>query len=255
MKKHLLRIGIGLVVLIILAVLMVSLFLDGAVKRAVETIGPRLTKVEVKLDRVRLSLLSGSGRISGLRVGNPEGFKTPQAISVGSASIALDPGSLLSDKIVIRKIELVAPDITFEGGFGGNNLGRILANLNEVTGASDTNAPAQPAAAKPGKKLEVDDFLITDAKVHVSVTGMDGKPLVVPIPEIHLADLGTGPDGITAADLIRQVLSAIQQSAIKAADSAVADLGKSATTDLGKSATESADKIGKSVGDLFKKKE
>jgi uncharacterized protein involved in outer membrane biogenesis len=255
MKKILLRIGLGLVVLIILVVLMVSLFLDGAVKRAVETIGPRLTKVEVKLDRVRLSLLSGSGKISGLRLGNPEGFKTPQAISVGSASIALKPGSLLSDKIVIRKIELVAPDITFEGGFGGNNLGKILANLNEATGGSDTNAPAQPAAEKPGRKLEVDDFIISGAKVHVSVTGMGGKSLVVPIPEIHLTGLGTGPEGITAAELTRQVLTAIQQSAIKAADAAVADLGKSVTKELGKNAGESAGKIGESISDLLKKKE
>jgi uncharacterized protein involved in outer membrane biogenesis len=258
MKKLLLRIGIGLVVLVALAVLSVSLFLDGAVKRAVETIGPTLTKVDIRLDRVRLSLLSGSGKISGLVVGNPEGFKTPQAISVGNATLALQPGSLLSDKIVIRKIEVIAPEITFEGGLGGNNLSRILANLEGAGGGGDTNAAAKPAGEKPGKKLEVDDFLISDAKVHVSVTGLGGRSLSVPIPDIHLTDLGRDSDGITAAELSKRVLTALEQSAAKAASAAVAELGKGATDavtkDLGKAAGEGAGKVGKSIGDLFKKK-
>jgi len=56
------------VVLIVLAALAVHFFLDDAVKRGVETIGPKITKVDVKLDGVSISLLSGSGKIKGLLV-------------------------------------------------------------------------------------------------------------------------------------------------------------------------------------------
>src|ERR1035437_10029823 len=100
MKKLIIRLLIALVVVVILAVLAVGLLLDGAVKRGVETFGPKLTKVDIKLQSVSLSLLSGAGTIKGLLVGNPEGFKTPSAIRVGEATLALKPGSLLSDKIV-----------------------------------------------------------------------------------------------------------------------------------------------------------
>ena len=89
MKKILLRVGIGLIVLVILGVLGVSLFLDKGVKEAIETIGPKITKVDIKLNSVSLSLLSGSGSLKGLIVGNPQGYKTPHAISVGEASLAL----------------------------------------------------------------------------------------------------------------------------------------------------------------------
>src|SRR5512146_981071 len=82
MKKILVRLILGLVILIILAVLGVGFFLDSIVKKSVETIGPQLTKVDIKLDSVSLHLLTGSGGIKGLVVGNPEGYKTPQAISV-----------------------------------------------------------------------------------------------------------------------------------------------------------------------------
>jgi hypothetical protein len=257
MKKIVLRVGLGLVILIVLGILTVSLFLDGAVKRGVETFGPRLTKVTVKLDKVSLSMLSGSGSIKGLIVGNPEGFKSPQAISVGSAKLVLKPGSLLSDKVVIHQIEVIAPEITFEGGLGGNNLGKILANVEEASGGTSTNTAVQTEAQGAGKKLQVDDFTITGAKVYVSVTGVTEKPLPVVIPEIHLTNLGQGPEGITSAELTKLVLSAIEKGALKAASGTIADLSKGATAltkDLGKSGGGSVTNITKGLGDLFKKK-
>jgi hypothetical protein len=256
MKRLLLRIGIGVIVLIVLALLAANLLLDGVVKRGIETIGSRVTKVNIGLDKVSLSLLSGSGAIKGLVVGNPEGFKAPQAIRVGSASLALEPRSLLSDKIVIKSIKVEAPQITFEYGLGGNNLGKILANV-QSGGAAETNGTAKPSEKKAGKKLEVDDFDITGARVNVGLTRLGGRTVTVSLPDIHLTDLGKGPEGITGAELTKVVLSALEKSAIKAADTAVTDLGKGATElakDLGKSSTGAVGKITKSLGDLFKKK-
>ncbi|HLP76012.1 MAG TPA: hypothetical protein VK327_03775 [Candidatus Paceibacterota bacterium] len=257
MKKILLKVVIGLVILIILGVLAVSLFLDSGVKRGVETFGPQLTKVSVKLDNVSISMLSGSGSIKGLVVGNPEGYKTPQAISVGSATLALKPMSVLGDKIIINKIEVIEPEITFEGGLTGNNLSKILSNLEESMGGGSTNAPAGEKGSGPSRKLQVDDFLIKGAKVNVSIAGTGGKSIPVVIPDIHLTDLGTGPEGITAAELTKRALSAIEKGALKAASSAIGDIGKGAenlTKDLGKTATGSVSNITKGLGDIFKKK-
>ena len=89
MKKIIKIILILLVVLIIAAALGIHFFLDGAVKKAVETIGPQVTKVDVKLDSVSISILSGSGKIKGLVLGNPEGFKSKSSISLGKVSLGL----------------------------------------------------------------------------------------------------------------------------------------------------------------------
>jgi hypothetical protein len=251
MKKLLIRLAIALVVILVLAVLALSLFLDGAVRRGVETVGPALTKVEVKLKSVSLSLLSGSGKLNGLFIGNPEGFKTPSAIQVGQASLALQLGSLLSDKVVIRSIRLEAPEITYETDFKGNNLGKILANLQAATGgSSSTSAPAKSSGAE--KKLEVDDFLISGGKIHVSVTALGGRSATVPLPEIHFTDLGKGPDGITAAELARKVLAEIERDSVQAASGAVADLSKQAAG-MPKTATGTVEKVTKGIGSLFKK--
>src|SRR6266568_1509284 len=231
MKKILIRVLIGLVVLLILGVLAVSFFLDGAIKKGVETYGPQFTKVDIKLDAVKVSILSGGGNVKGLVVGNPQGYKTTNAISVGSATLALSPGSLLSDKIVIKKIEVIAPEITFEGGLSENNLKQILDNLTAATGGTGEKKPeTAPKEKAPGKKLQVDDFLIKDAKLHMSLGMMGGKSITMPLPDIHLTGLGQGPEGITAADLSKRVMGEILASAGKVVTSdAVNNIAKGAT--------------------------
>src|SRR5271169_6599360 len=102
MKKLALRLGLAVLVLLILAILVIGLFLDAAVRRGIITVGPMLTKVDIQLKSVSLSLLSGSGTLKGLVVGNPEGYKSPSSIQVGSATLALQPMSILADKIVIK---------------------------------------------------------------------------------------------------------------------------------------------------------
>lgn len=262
MKKIIVRTLIGLVVLVILAVLAVGLLLDKAIKSAVETFGPKLTKVEIKLDSVSLSLLSGSGTIKGLVVGNPAGFKTPSAISVGAATLALEPRSLLSDKIVIKSINVQAPEITFETDLKGNNLSKILANVQAATGGdtkepTKPQEPAQPKETKPAKKLQVDEFVITGGRVHVSVTALGGQAATIPLPNIQLQGLGQGPEGITPAELTKKVMAAIQQGAAQAAAGTVTDIGKGAlylTKDAANAGSNTVQSVTKSLGGLFKKK-
>ncbi len=250
MKKILLRIGIGVVILIVAAVLIAGLFLDSAVKRGVEVVGSKLTRVDVKLGSASISLLSGSGKLRGLELGNPEGYKTPHSTTLGTASLALRPGTILSDKVVIKSINLEAPEITFEGGLLGNNLSKIVANIEGTS--SSTNETAQSKAAS--RRLQVDDFVITGGKVHVALTDLGGQSATVPLPEIHLTDLGTGSDGITVADLSKKVLQEILVKATDAAKDAIGTSAAGLTKDLGTNASEDAKKVGKSIGDLFKKK-
>jgi len=232
-------------------VIVVGFFLGTIVKTGMETVGPKITQVSIKVDAVNLSLLTGSARVKGLVVGNPEGYKTPQAISVGSAAVGVNPFSVLSDKIVVRSVRVEAAEITFEGGLGGNNLSKIMQNVNAGSksgGPASTNTTAR-AGNEPGRKIEVDDFLITGAMVHVNLTGMSGKEMTLPLPDIHLTNLGKGNAGITATDLTRRVLGAITTATIKVVGSATTDFGKGS----GKAVGEGMNKITSGVGGLFKK--
>ena len=252
MRKLFLGAVVVLVVLIVVAVIVMSFFLGAIVKTGMETVGPKIMQVSIKVDAVNLSLLTGSAGVKGLVVGNPEGYKTPQAISVGSAAVGVNPFSIFSDKIVVRSVRVEAPEITFEGNpFSGNNLSTIMKNVNAVTkggGPGSTNAAAMPAG-QSGKKMEVDDFLITGAMVHVSLTGIGGKEMTLPLPDIHLTNLGKDNAGITATDLTRRVLDAITSATIKAVANAATDIGRG----TGKAVGEGVNKITSGLGGLFKK--
>jgi hypothetical protein len=101
MKKLFIKILVVLAVLVVVAIVGIALLLDSIVKKGVETVGPRVTQVEVKLDGVSLSMFSGKGEIKGLVVGNPAGYNSPTAIKVGKAGVVVNPRSVLSDKVII----------------------------------------------------------------------------------------------------------------------------------------------------------
>jgi uncharacterized protein involved in outer membrane biogenesis len=254
MKKILARIVIVLVVLVVLVALGLHFFLDGAVKKGVETIGPKLTKVDVKLDGVSISLLTGSGKIKGLEVGNPEGYKMPHSITVGVAALSLKPGSLLGDKLIIPSINVESPEITFEGGLSGNNLKKLLANMNDTTsgpGGTNISGATPKEQKKASKKLEVDDFVITGAKLNANITDLGGKTMTLTLPTIHLSNLGTGPDGITVTELTKRVITAIEQESLKQIANSAGDLGNLTKT-LG-GTNGNLNNITKGIGNLFKK--
>jgi uncharacterized protein involved in outer membrane biogenesis len=227
-KKILWGGAITLVVIALIGVIIASAFLGDIVKKGVETVGPKITKVSINLDEVHLSLLTGSARVRGLVIGNPAGYQTPHAISASTIAVGVNPLSVLSDKIVLRSVYLESPEITFEGGLGGNNLSQILNNINAATKTGGAVATNTASPAQPSKKFELDDLLITGAKVHVSLTDLGEKKLTLDLPPIHLTGLGTGAEGITAADLSRNVLSAILSATLKAVSKESGNLGKDA---------------------------
>jgi len=178
---------------------------------------------------------------------------------MGSASATVQPSSVFSDKIVVKSVNVQGPEITFEGGLKGSNLKKLLDNV-EAASAGDKSAPtgtSDTGAKKSQKKLQVDDFVLTGGKIHLTLTDLGGKSATVPLPDIHLTDLGKDTDGITAAELTKKVLTPILESAIKAAATAVTDITKGATEavkEIRENPADAAGKAAKGVTDLFKKK-
>lgn len=252
-KKVISTIVLGLAAIVIIALIIFGVCLNHIVKSAVETYGPRLTQTTVRLDSVDLSLLTGSAKVKGLVVGNPEGYKTPQSISVGLVAVGLNPMSVFSSKLVIRSIRVESPSITFEGGLAGNNLSQILDNVNSTgkgSGTLSTNAPSTP---KSEKKFEVDDVLISGAKAQVIINGTSmAQPELITLPDIHLTDLGTGGEGITAADLTQRILNAISSTTLEAVVQTAANLDKNAAT-LKSVRQQSVKQLGSALTNLFNK--
>lgn len=239
MKKILFRGLIVVVVLFIVGIIVIGLSLNSAIKKGIETYGPQVTQAPVTVDKVNLSLLGGNVAIKRLVIGNPDGYKTPEALSVGLASVTVAPGSIFSDKVVVKSIRIEAPAVTFEIGPDGSNLQRLQKNLEALTGGSSTNAAATPAPAdsKSGKKLQVDEIIVTGGKVTLGAVALGGSVLEAPLPEIELKSLGQGPEGITGAELGRIILTKINEEALKTYGSKLEKAGAEALQNLTQNAT------------------
>ena len=194
-----------------------AFFFDAFVKRGVEAIGSQVTGVEVRLEGVNLSLLSGKGEIRGLTVANPKGYRAPHAFKLERASIHMKPLTAFSDRVVIHGVAIRGSDIHYEKRDGKANLDVIQASV-ESTLSRDRDKKA-----KSEKKLQIDSFVIRDAKVHVYGDKPDKPPTVLTLNEIHLKDLGQGPEGITGAELTRKLTAAVIKDTLAAMVRGVTD--------------------------------
>jgi hypothetical protein len=253
MRKLIVRSLCVLLALLVIGAVTVLFCLDSIIKKGVETVGPMVTQVPVKLGGASVSLLSGKGGLKGLFVGNPPGFATPSAIKVARINIAVKLKSVFSGKVIVQSVSVQDPEITYEGGLKGSNLSKILANVQAFT-ASEGQATNSSASA--GKRIEVDDLLIHGAKIHLTLKGLGGKSATMPLPDIHLQNLGTGSAGITAGELTEKVMQAVFDEASKAAAGAVAHLGTGAIKNaagVGTNAVHGLEKVTKGIGSLFRK--
>ena len=237
----------------VLALVAAFLFVGRIVKAGVEKGGPYITKVPVALDGANISFLNGSGQLKGFSMGNPDGFKSAQSVRVGSVALKLEPGSLLSEKMIVRSVRVESPEITYEAAFGGSNIGKILENIQAVASSGKTN-PDQPGSKK---KLQVDEFVITGAKLNVTASVLGGQTASITLPEIRLANLGQGPEGITSAELSAMAFSQVVEAAAKAVTANAVKLGGNvaeAAKDIGTEAKDRFKKASSGVTDLIKKR-
>lgn len=185
--------------------------LDDLVKSAINKWGPEMTGVAVKVDSVKIEVAAGKGTIRGLLIGNPKGYQAPHALKVGEISLVLDPGSVTKDVVVVKELLIASPDVVYERGPGGDNLSAIQKHIDgEVArlGGGKGAKKSEPApSSSDGKKFVIDNLYVRDAKIKYSDT------VTLPMPDLHLRDVGKASNGASAGEITRQVWGAIAGSA------------------------------------------
>jgi hypothetical protein len=177
--------------------------LEGLVKQAIERWGPEITGAPVKVASVRIELAEGRGTIRGLVVGSPKGFQAPHALKLAEMRLTLDSASVTKDVVVIRELVLAAPEVTYERGQGSDNMTAIQKNVDAWV-AKHAGAPKQGAG--PGKKFIVESLRIQGGKAQLGTT------LSMPMPDLHLRDVGKKTGGASAGEVVKQAWGAMLRS-------------------------------------------
>jgi hypothetical protein len=244
------KLGIGIVVIVLIAVgVGWYLFsnLDSFVKSAIEKYGSEATQASVSVSSVKIALSTGEGSISGLKVGNPKGFSSATALGLESISVKIDTGTIRGNgPIVIKDIEVNQPHVTYEQGAGGNNLQAIQKNAMAYAGTGHSDSG-------PARKEIIDNLYVRDGQVTISAPALQGKQLTVPLPTIHLTNIGKNSGGATPAEIASQVMAAVSSEAAKVGTNALAQQVESAVTGAVQGGASGAGDIGGQLKGLFGK--
>jgi len=208
MKKWIIG-GFVAIIVIIAVVLFVGISnLGPIIKNAVNTYGPNLTKTEVRLGDVKVSVLKAEAEIRDFFLGNPKGFQSAGAIGVDSVYVDVDEKSLTGDTIVINRIEVAGPDVTYEKKGSTDNFKTILKNIQASAGSgAATGKEAEKKGA--GKKIIIKDFIIRDGKVTLAATALGGNLISTPLPDIHLKDIGKEKNGASPAEAFATIFNSL----------------------------------------------
>ncbi len=247
MKKLLVILGV-LLGLAVVAVVVLTFTLGAIVTKGVNTFGPKITGTVVTLDHAVISPLSGSGTLSGLFVGNPEGWKSDKAFSMAKVHVSVAPLSVLGDHIVIKEVLIDGPEFVYETKIISSNIKDLLNNIEKTTGATSDQAGTKTATptTKSGKplKFEIKSFRLENAKVTL---GVGPTAITLPMPPLVLTDLGTKEGGITPDQLAVKVMTNVLGNIVGAVANSALKLGGAA----GATSSDAASGAVKGLKNLF----
>jgi uncharacterized protein involved in outer membrane biogenesis len=268
--KKLLKIILGLLAVIVIAVVCLVLFwLGPTVKKAVETVGPKALGTEVTIEKLRIFPLRGIVAMDGLFIGNPEGFANPSAVELKEFKIVVSLGSLLTDTIIVKEILIDSPTFTYERKLKTDNIKVLQKNVAAFTAkeaaeeAIEEQEIEQEKVAgkesddKPAKKVVIKRLSIINGKVNAKLSALPTVP--ISLPNIEKNNIGEKRGGISWSQAGKEIGTTIYDGILGAVSSlgnVAGDTLKGAggtAKDAGGAVMDSASGAVKSLGGLFKK--
>lgn len=232
-------ISLGGVLAFLLLILLISpLWLGPVAASVARSVVPKMTGCEFKLDSISLNPYSGKLTILDAHLLNPPGYDAPEAFSVATVRVDVAVGSLFSDTIHVRDIQIDAPYVSYVfDDAGTNNFARMAAHAAANGDAAETKPEpesAEPAAGQEGgKKLVIDRLSINGTKIRY-------RKLTMPIPLPTLTDIGKESGGATFKETCDAIWVRIKDS--------MSPLGDGLTAVTG-TVTDGAKVVGDAVGD------
>lgn len=205
--KWILRIFLALVVLIGVGLVALYFGRNPLVIAGVERGGQYATSQKTALTDANLALFQGALTLNGLNIANPQGYSDPNFLTMKSCSVTMEPGSVLSDTVVIDRIDIDGLNITLDqNGVKGSNLSDIMDAINKNTASTGNSSNSSP-----GKKLKIGEVSLTNIMVHIHAAPLPNLDLN--LGNINIAD-PTNPDGrpMKIADLIGKILLHISEN-------------------------------------------
>jgi len=194
------KIIVGVVVALVVIVTGLQIFLKHGLNKTIQrAIIPQAEKtlgVDVDIGSASVNLLGGSVRISGVRIGNPEGFIEPEIFSVNDFHVDLSLLALLKGTIKVSDVKVENLRVTLVR----NKNGKINANKIQeaLSGPEPEKRAAQTSEEKEDKMVgaKIPKLLISRLTIDILTEYVDHQLSKDPFrlglkTSIHLRNVST----------------------------------------------------------------
>lgn len=224
--KLVIGLAVGVVVLLVAAVVIVILSINGLAKKGIEEGGTYALGVPTTLDSASVGLFSGKFSMKGLEVANPEGFTETNFFALGEGAVQIDPQSFGKEVIELPLLSLDTITANLEKKGGQANYKVILDHVKSLggSGEGEGDKPAEPADEQ---KLIVRELIIRNVNVKLDLLGLPGGDATapfqkiavinIPIDEIKLNNVGKTGEGVAGSGVTMGELTGIIVQAVMAA--------------------------------------
>ena len=203
---------IGVLSLLLIGFTLYGIYeMDGLVKVAIEKYGSEAVKAQVSVASVSVDLKKAQVTLKKLSVANPEGFKEKNAFYAGEVVIDLDEKHLNTSKIIVQKVSIAAPTVTYEFSSKGDNLG-VLQN-NAISYAKQISesvgAESSKSSEKSKIKILIKDVYLSDVSLLLRDSRLFDASIKLPLPNIHMTKVGNAEDGSDPSEVAGQVMNSL----------------------------------------------
>lgn len=242
----------GLLALSLLLVATLPLWISPVATGIAGSLVPRFTGTGFALERFYVNPWSGTVRVAGVRLANPEGFGSALALSVRSFALDVSISELFGNTLHVRELLIDDTFASYYSHKGTNNMDVILANVDKTLGSGE---PKEAKAPEDKQRSEM-KFIID----HVRISGTRVKLLKndtvppMPIVDIEMRDIGKESGGATFGEVAKAFTDAFMKG-LSAVGEGLGGLGgaigsgvKDASSAVGDAASSAKDAVGV-VGD------
>jgi len=206
-------------------------------------------------DLLSVEPLKGVIKINNLQIGNPPGFANKHLAELQYFQLSLDPGTLLSDTLLIEEILVEEPSIAYERKIRTDNikaLQQIIGNaMVQREKAMDVAMEEHDLAEPEGQKVIIEHLLVKDGTVRAKISALPTAP--VPLPTIEMTDIGKEEGGASLGEASTKIFSAFYDAVIGVVANATGVAGD-ALKGMGNFTLDALGNVTGTLGELVGKK-
>lgn len=219
MKKSVIAIVFVVFIAIGGTLALVYVMLDEIIHKGIEIIGPEAAGVSVQVNSASISPFSGNFDLNSLTLGSPQGFRADRSLFVRDIKVRVSMASLLKDVLIIEEVIVDGASVTWEG-ISGDNHRQIIRNIHAYAErfAKQEDGEKLPPSEKngeTGRNVSIKKVTLKNSSLALVAAGK--QLATVPIPDLHLTDIGTGKEGERPGEAIQgtydQIYAALSRSA------------------------------------------